>query len=64
MQTAEWVNAGGTRVSNARMVEAAAMGARVVESEVIGLVPEAAALEVVREALLLPALPAILPGDL
>ena len=34
--------------------EAEALGARVVQSEVIGLVPEAAALEVAREALLLP----------
>jgi glutamate formiminotransferase len=35
--------------------EAAALGARVVETEVIGLVPEEAALGVVREALQLPA---------
>jgi glutamate formiminotransferase len=34
--------------------EAESLGARVVQSEVIGLVPEAAALEVAREALLLP----------
>jgi glutamate formiminotransferase len=34
--------------------EAEALGARVVRSEVIGLMPEAAALEVAREALLLP----------
>jgi glutamate formiminotransferase len=44
--------------------EAAALGTRVVESEIIGLVPEEAALGVVREALRLPALPAVLPGNL
>lgn len=44
--------------------EAAALGARVLETEVIGLIPEEAALGVVRDALLLPALPAILPGNL
>jgi glutamate formiminotransferase len=38
--------------------EAAALGARVVESEVIGLMPEAAALGVVRDALELPGLAA------
>ncbi len=44
--------------------EAAALGTRVVETELIGLVPEEAALGVVRDALLLPALPAVLPGNL
>jgi glutamate formiminotransferase / 5-formyltetrahydrofolate cyclo-ligase len=44
--------------------EAAALGTRVLESEVIGLIPEEAALGVVRDALLLPALPAVLPGNL
>jgi glutamate formiminotransferase len=43
---------------------AAALGTRVVESEIIGLVPEAAALGVVRDALLLPSLPPILPTSL
>ncbi len=42
--------------------EAAALGARVVESEIIGLVPDEAALGVVRDALLLPSPPAILSG--
>lgn len=41
--------------------EAAALGTRVVESEIIGLVPEEAALGVVRDALQLPSLPRILP---
>jgi glutamate formiminotransferase len=41
--------------------EAAALGTRVLESEVIGLIPEEAALGVVRDALLLPAIPAVLP---
>ena len=40
--------------------EAEALGARVIESEVIGLIPEEAALEVVREALQLPGGPAVL----
>jgi glutamate formiminotransferase / 5-formyltetrahydrofolate cyclo-ligase len=40
--------------------EAAALGTRVVESEVIGLIPEAAALGVVREALQLAGLPPVL----
>jgi glutamate formiminotransferase len=40
--------------------EAAALGARVVESELIGLMPEAAALGVARDALLLPSLPALI----
>jgi glutamate formiminotransferase len=38
--------------------EAAALGAAVVESEIVGLVPEEAALGVVRDALQLPAFPA------
>lgn len=41
--------------------EAAALGTRVVETEVVGLVPEEAALGVVRDALLLPSLPSVLP---
>jgi glutamate formiminotransferase / 5-formyltetrahydrofolate cyclo-ligase len=41
--------------------EAVALGTRVVESEVIGLIPEEAALGLVRDALLLPALPSVLP---
>lgn len=40
--------------------EAEALGARVIESEVIGLLPEQAALEVVREALQLPEVPPVL----
>jgi glutamate formiminotransferase / 5-formyltetrahydrofolate cyclo-ligase len=40
--------------------EAAALGARVVESELIGLMPEEAALGVARDALLLPSLPALI----
>lgn len=44
--------------------EAAALGTRVVESEVIGLVPEEAALGVVQEALRLPAPPPILEDRL
>ena len=40
--------------------EADALGTRVIESEVIGLMPEEAALEAAREALLLPVAPAIL----
>jgi glutamate formiminotransferase / 5-formyltetrahydrofolate cyclo-ligase len=42
--------------------EAVALGTRVVESEVIGLIPEEAALGLVRDALLLPALPSVLHG--
>ena len=44
--------------------EAVALGTRVLESEVIGLIPEEAALGVVRDALQLPSLPAVLPRDL
>jgi glutamate formiminotransferase len=44
--------------------EADALGARVLECEVIGLMPEAAALEAAREALLLPAPVPILEGRL
>ena len=44
--------------------EAAALGTRVVETEVVGLVPEEAALGVVRDALLLPSLPSVLPSAL
>ena len=40
--------------------EAAALGARVVESELIGLMPEEAALGVARDALLLPTIPAVI----
>jgi glutamate formiminotransferase len=40
--------------------EAEALGTRVIETEVIGLVPEEAALGVVQEALLLPAPPTTL----
>jgi len=40
--------------------EAAALGAQVVESELIGLMPEEAALGVARDALLLPSLPALI----
>lgn len=40
--------------------EAAALGARVVESELIGLMPEEAALGVARDALLLPSFPALI----
>jgi glutamate formiminotransferase / 5-formyltetrahydrofolate cyclo-ligase len=40
--------------------EAEALGARVIESEVIGLMPEEAALEVVREVLQLPGGPSVL----
>jgi glutamate formiminotransferase len=43
---------------------AAALGTRVVESEIIGLVPEEAALGVARDALQLPSLPPILPTSL
>lgn len=44
--------------------EAEALGTRVIESEVIGLMPEEAALEVVREAVQLPGLPPVLEGRL
>lgn len=44
--------------------EAAALGTRVLESEVIGLVPEEAALGVVQDALALPALPPVLESRL
>jgi glutamate formiminotransferase len=44
--------------------EAAVLGTRVVESEVIGLIPEEAALGIVRDALQLSSLPAVLPRDL
>jgi len=44
--------------------EAEALGTRVLESEVIGLMPEEAALEAAREALLLPAAPPILEARL
>jgi glutamate formiminotransferase len=44
--------------------EAAALGTRVLESEVIGLVPEEAALGVVRDALQLPGMPPILEDRL
>lgn len=44
--------------------EAAALGTRVLESEVIGMVPEEAALGVVRDALSLPGVPPILESRL
>ncbi len=44
--------------------EAAALGARVVECELIGLMPEEAAREVVRDALQLPAFPALIEDRL
>ncbi len=44
--------------------EAEALGTRVLETEVVGLVPEAAALGVMREALLLPAIPPLLENRL
>jgi glutamate formiminotransferase len=44
--------------------EAEALGTRVIESEVIGLLPEEAALGVVREALQLPGAPAVLESRL
>src|SRR5262249_4983930 len=40
--------------------EAAPLGARVVESELIGLMPQEAALGVARDALLLPGFPALI----
>ncbi|MFP5289065.1 MAG: hypothetical protein ACLGI9_25240 [Thermoanaerobaculia bacterium] len=40
--------------------EAEALGTRVLETEVVGLMPEEAALGVVREALRLPGLPPVL----
>jgi glutamate formiminotransferase / 5-formyltetrahydrofolate cyclo-ligase len=44
--------------------EAAALGARVMESELIGLMPEEAVLGVARDALLLPGLPGLIEGRL
>jgi glutamate formiminotransferase / 5-formyltetrahydrofolate cyclo-ligase len=48
------------RVLERVRAEAAALGAQVVESELIGLMPEEAALGVARDALLLPSLPALI----